>query len=214
MFRKACIAVSAGLVFSLSGCGGGGSNNSTANVNSYKQIVGDWITGCENYQLGKSRIRSVSYPEKKDDNSQAFLLVTALFNSSNCSGTSSIVGFGGPIDYRGKHTTSICIAEKTDINLIYGLIDDVEITGSNLQQLFLNAGLVNPSSNIACKYNDQLLTGLFTSTLNGSSDSTRPIEMDTSATFSHWDRTSSARARKTKESNLKAIYSDFLRTIK
>jgi len=213
MINQIKIVFSLIFVINVVGCGGGGGEKSSNNETSYKKIVGDWITGCENYQVGKSRVRSVIYPEKKDDNTQVFILATALYNTSNCSGTGSIFVFGGPINYRGKFTTSICVAEKTDVNLVYGRINDIEITGNELQQLFVNAGLVNPSSNIACIYNDKLLLGLFTRTLNGSSDATRPVEMNTSTTFHHWDR-KATKARRTDNDKLQILYSDFKKIIR
>ena len=201
------IVLSAIAVFSLYACGGGGGGGGGENNESYKQLIDvDWQTPCEVSQAGRSQYRSIQFPRKEYDNSQVvdvfinFYKNEACLTSESDEKSSVHIKMRGSITYAGEFATSICVAEKININVFWAEVREIkyvggklqsisnEYEGDKLQTILSNISYISPSYNLACVYNGKLFFGKATTELDTTSTVTRPQEMDLLHPYSEWIR--------------------------
>lgn len=188
--------------FFLTACGGGGSSSdsstpiiatpSTPTTASSQEIQGDWITRCVTSSDGTSGFATTTF--NNVEGVDAFFYGQSSFATSNCSGQSEIIVFGGPVSYRGEFTTSICVAEKVDEEITVISNGETTIEGADVTQFLANNQIQDTIYDIACRLNNQLLLGVPTAALDATTDVRRPIELNTSIPFDVWDRPSARSA--------------------
>lgn len=164
----------------LTACGGGGDDDFVENT--ITDIQGDWITDCRTSSNGSSSIISYTFDTSNQGN-DFFVSGFSSYDTNNCSGSSDITLLAGDIFYSGEEATSVCIAEKIDL-FVTSADDGIdEFEGSDLDEFLADEGLSGSDFDIACVPNDVLFLGLNDATLDGSSNSRRPTQMNTSLVF-------------------------------
>jgi len=146
-------------------------------------IQGDWITNCQTQSDGSSNITSYTFDTSRAGN-DFFISGFSTYNTSNCSGPSDITILAGDVFYEGEQATALCLAEKVDLFVTSADDGFINYEGSQLDDFLDDSGLSNSSFDIACApTNNRLFLGLNNATLDGTSDATRPTEMDTSVVY-------------------------------
>ncbi len=154
----------------LSGCGGGGSSSTS------HALDGQWTRGC-----GYDSSDGTSGTEELNIDGGDVSIDITYYNTGDCSGSDAgTIKLKGDIDYVGEHNTSVCVAEK--INVEY---DELYINGQKQStQVFTkflsDSGLANPSYDISCVYRGKLYSGSGANGNDGSSANKRPVTLDLS----------------------------------
>jgi hypothetical protein len=157
----------------LSACGGG-SDNSEATASHI--LDGKWTLGCvydASSNIAISTIVTISGSSYTND--------ASYYNTSDCSGLASTKSkILGNIDYQGQTTTSVCVAENTNIVYQSMSINGTQLTSEELQTILLNSSIPNPNHNIACVDSNKLWFGEYINGKDGSTSDRRPTTIDSS----------------------------------
>lgn len=152
----------------LSACGGSKSSSTS------HALDGIWATDCQ-YDSSEN----VYGQEGLKIEGNEINLEVLYYNTSDCSGDEILsVELVGNIDYVGKHSTSVCTADK--INTIYDTlkINDQKQSDQVFNKFMSDSGIPDTIYDIACVYQDKLFTGSATNGNNGTSAATRPTTLD------------------------------------
>lgn len=190
MMIKISLAISAALL--LTACGGGSSSDSGSSSDNNggsarAAIQGNWISDCLARSDGNG---SGILTQRFDTNSSGvdiFIQGIENFDTSNCTGSSSDLFLVGRVAYDGEFATSVCITEKVDMDITAVVDNNGTLDGESAQNFLDDSGIDNPLFDIACTIDNQLFLGLTTSSLDGSSNSNRPREIDTGIPFDFSD---------------------------
>ena len=203
------------LTLGLSACGGG--SITSANIvltpsDSFAQIKGNWLSACISTNVRSSERVMLSYSENTDSANNPvyqYKEASAVYDSPDCSGKSTVVAFSGTVSLRGEQVTSICTAIKTDVNLSSMIVDGKEFDGEVAQSFLDAVNITDPAHDIACQYREQLFIGKVTKMNDASSTSTRPTSLNVMVAFDPYISHSFDQARNENKSELKSFYDDF-----
>lgn len=208
------------LMLGLSACGGG--SITSANIvltpsNSFVQIKGNWLSACISTNARSSERVMLSFSENADNsnnNAYQYKEASAVYDSPDCTGKSSVVAFSGTVSLRGEHVTSICTAVKTDVDLSSMIVDGIEFDGEVAQNFLDDVKITDPAHDIACQYRDQLFIGQVTDANNAHSASTRPTSLNVMVAFDPYRSPSFKHARIENQSELVYFHDDFKELIR
>lgn len=158
------------------GCGGGSGGSKSSKA--HKSLKGDWQTQCTNI-AGTSNYGILLVGFDTEDGDYLYGEKLFMYNTSDCSGN-TLLTFSvlGNVEYDGTHSTSICEAERYDVDFSILTVNGEFLTGNDFDQGMKELGLSKSHSSIACKHRGNLYLGLVTPTKDATSPSTRPVVMN------------------------------------
>jgi len=207
------------IILGLASCGGASSTDTTlaktasatdeslSSSFTYQQIEGNWVSECITAEANSSEIVMLSFLSN-DKNQHFYKEASAVFDSPNCSGASSVVAFAGSVKYSGEYVTSICTAEKTDVEISTIIVGDKKFSGEIAQSLLNEVNISNPAFDIACQYRDQLFIGQANQEFDRSSTEKRPTTLNVMVAFNP-QALVSAKDEINETVTLKAFYDNF-----
>ena len=164
------------------GCGGGSGDGSKSSK-AHKSLEGDWTTQCLNVN-GTNDYTIFLIGFDTVDGKYIYGEKLSLFETSDCSGNPSLtLSVSGEVDYDGTHSTSICEAEKFDVDYSLLTVNGEVFSGADFDQKMEELNLDKSNFSIACVHRENLYIGLTTSSKDSTRPGRRPVDLNQNAVF-------------------------------